>query len=614
MIVGFLRKQYAGRMGTQSIPERVDSRIQRTVTHYMTEVAKIQGNTKPTATLNQEVVREATSSMDAWIRQQQAIETPPAQRAEVSAMPMRGTVSAANVARTSVPVGTPRVQQTIPQALTPVVVGNSNMGAAVTPGPRYDTGAVGQLFEPVAMAGKANAFQTISPDDDDDEEDPVILMKKAQKLREDEMLRTIASDEAALTNTVDPTPQAQPAPIRTAPLAQDYIIPQEPIVKYRDKEYNIFLTSSDRDWFRNRTENRYSFSVTFNSGNRAGYGLSPSVQERFRNIQRIEFVKAILPTESLTTLVRNTNTKASPTYTANRVVNCLSLPFAGVRIAELNNNGFSTNPREDNTFALVQYDATWNSNTSQQFVSGTSAPAALASAGYSAFIPKFLKAQRIYEPTPLAGLQKMTFRIERHDGSLLSTTPDVLGVQRICLSATTTGIATTNLSVYGQGAPSPYIFLQTGTYFPFSAFSEGDLVNIQGYAVAATGSGTPTDTTRTDFESYVNFPDGLYVVGIAHINAGNITDGPNAVGYANIIILRARFDDPTTGSTARTTPGPAMFGGTQAQEDELALRINAQASTASSAAIINLSRQTHLVLRVITRDMDSGSNIRPDNV
>jgi hypothetical protein len=51
-------------------------------------------------------------------------------------------------------------------------------------------------------------------------------------------------------------------------------------------------------------------------------------------------------------------------------------------------------------------------------------------------------------------------------------------------------------------------------------------------------------------------------------------------------------------------------------EGDLALDLaNAdQPDQSGTAALLNTSRQTHMVLRVITRDMDSGSNIRPDNV
>ena len=601
-VVGFLRKHYASRLGSASIPERMDGRIQKTVQHFMTEVAKIHGTQKPVQQLDQEVVREATRSIDEWLRRQDGPEVPtlvrppPVAALAPQVIPKATTVSAAAYSRPRVPA-------------TPTGV----------PAPAYDEmSAVAAIFD---RKGSDAASAWPAPVEEE-QEDPVQLMKKAQRIREAEMLggkSTPRMEVAELaTTSVDPTPQSQPPPIRTAPLPQDYIIPQEPVVKYRNTEYNIFLTSSDRDWFRNRAENRYNFSVSFNPGNRAGYGYSPSVQERFRNIERVEFVKAIIPTESLTQLIRSTASGAG-TLNADRVVNVLSLPFAGVRIAELNNNGFSTNPREDNTFALVQYDATWNSNTAMNQAS-TSAAGPLSSVGYTAMIPKFLKCQRVYEPTPLAGLQKLTVRMERHDGALLSNDCDVFAIRRICLSSNityaagppVTGIASADATNYG-GSDNQYIYVQTDTYFPGSAIAEGDLLNIQGYTVAATGTSTPSESTRLDFENYINAPGSLNVVAVAYVwdNGGTITLSPgvNAAGYANVIILRSRFVDPTTGSVSRS-----YFGGDATQEGYLEQRIRDQDSTAATAALINLSRQTHFVLRVITRDMDAASNIRPDNV
>jgi hypothetical protein len=569
----------------------------------MMEVSKAQGTNRPVKTLNAEVVRESSVSIDQWLRKQETNKNPLSMRAPppMAALippvkPKINTVSAAAYSRPMIP------------ATPPTAPGQGAAAAAAAGLASYDD--VSSIFErTVGSTGvsKATKGSPWPPTvDDDEEEDPILLMKKAQKEREIDLLQSGAGNTPVATEAtmsgVDPTPQFQPPPIRTVPLPQDYIIPQEPIVKYSETEYNIFLTSSDRDWFRNRTENRYNFSVSFNPGNRTGYGFSPAVQERFRNIERIEFVKALLPTESLTTLVRNGGTQASPSYNADRIVNVFSMPFVGVRIAELNNNSFSTNPREDNTFAIVQYDATWNSATS----TSTSNPSKY-SVGYTAYIPKFLKCQRVYEPTPLAGLQKMTFRIERHDGSLLSNDSDVQAIQRICLSSNTIGIAAANNSIYAPASGgNEYIFIQTAAYFPYSAFTEGDLINMQGYTVAA-GAGA----AGVDFENYINQPGSLYIVGVANVSSGTIVDGPNVVGYCNILIVRSRYDDPTTGSIARTN---SYFGGSIAAEGILEGIINTQPSTASTAAIINLSRQTHLVLRVITRDMDSASNIRPDNV
>ncbi len=607
-IVGFLRKHYAGRMGTNSVPERIDGRIQKTVQHFMTEVAKVHGTGRPVQQLDQEVVKAATQSLDDWLRRQEPVQhvrPPPMAALAPPVVPKAQTVSTAAYSRPQVPA-TPTG---VPVSRSIGVGGAAGAGAAAA----YDE--MSALFDRTQGGTSLDSWPAPI---EEEQEDPVLLMKKAQKAREAEMLtgKTAPRMEVAelATISVDPTPQAEPPPIRTAPLPQDYIIPQEPIVKYRNTEYNIFLTSSDRDWFRNRTENRYNFSVQFNPGNRTGYGYSPSVQERFRNIERIEFVKAIVPTESLTQLIRSTarNGSGELTYNRDRVVNVLSMPFAGVRIAELNNNGFSTNPREDNTFALVQYDATWNSATALNIApSGTTLPAK-TTVGYTALIPKFLKSQRVYEPTPLAGLQKLTFRMEAHNGDLLSNDSDVLGIQRICLSSETSniGTGTTNYS----GATNEYIFIQTDKYFPGSAVSEGDLINIQGYVVSATGGGTnPAESTRLDFENFINSPGAINVVAIAYVDlaTGAITEGVNEAGYANIIVVRSRFADPTTGAINRAG---AYFGGSTTEEGYLGTRINGQPSTASAAALINLSRQTHFVLRVVTRDMDSASNIRPDNV
>lgn len=643
-IVGFLRGHYAQRLGTSAIPERMDARIQKTVQHYMTEVAKAQGANKPAQALNQEVLREASASMDMWVRKQTQQQQPvSAQAAFAATMPqLQPQQRQPLISNAGSTVLTARPAATVPSnGAASLGVGNAGSKAYIQPAYEDLSSVFDRSMAPDALPQKstflngASAAKFSPIDEDDDEEDPAVLMKRAMKARELEgsMVsrdmsrepRMEIQDMAAVATAVDPTPQAQPPPLRTVPLQQDYIIPQESVVKYREKEYNIFLTSSDRDWFRNRNENRYAFSVTFNPGNRSGFGYSPAVQERFRNIQRIEFVKAILPTESLGALVRRqSNYAGSPAFTTNtdRVLNVLGLPFVGVRIAELNNNGFSTNPREDNTFAMVQYDATWNSAVSvtNAYTGGTPSTTAVAprtNVGYTAYIPKFLKCQRVYEPTPLAGLQKMTFRVERHDGDILSPDPDVFSIQRICLSDDFNAVfatATTNFSYKTTATDNSYIIVRTDVYFPYSAVSEGDQITIQGYQAIQAGGTPPTQATLDDFNRYIN--DTHYVVAVGYtdsngVPATNIVDGANAVGYCNIIVLRSRFTDPTTGSTARS-----YFGGSSAEEVKLvsALDDASQPVETTTAALLNISRQTHVVLRVITRDMDSGSNIRPDNV
>ena len=89
----------------------------------------------------------------------------------------------------------------------------------------------------------------------------------------------------------------------------------------------------------------------------------------------------------------------------------------------------------------------------------------------------------------------------------------------------------------------------------------------------------------------------------------SLADGANSVGYANYIIIRSRFMDPTSGSTSRN-----YFGGGADSTNEDLIKIRLDTNVPSGpCAILNSNRQSHFVLRLITREMDSMSNLRPDN-
>jgi len=592
-IVGFLRQKYTQKLGTNAIPERMDNRLQKTVQHYMTEIANAQnGKNIALQSLNQEVIRETLTSIDTWLRKQ-----------ETSVPPVTSSV------------GTPSRPSDYSRLFEDTNTRYDSMIAARSP--------------PASNAPPLPDFRQ-SQNFMESDEDPVLLMQRMQKQREDQSRslgisaqgapRLEISDDRAPSAMNPVPPQAEASPALLAPRPQEYIIPQEDIVKYRDTEYNIFLTSSDRDWLRNTAETRYNFTVNFNTGTkRTGFPYNAALQERFRNIQRIEFVKAIIPIESLNTLPRvSTNTNGNnATYDLSRVINVFSLPFIGIRIAELNNNGFSTKPEEDNTFALVQYDTTWssdlispNTNANQHGLPNTNP---LTKSGYTGLIPKFLKTQKVYAPTPLATLQKLSIRMERHSGELLSDNSDVWFIARVCMSgysgaAKTTSIAPTNSSIYKVFTPqNAYIFVQTSKYFSFSAVGEGDTIVFQGFK-------TQDDSnTAVDFQGFINQQQGHLVIATGHVDNNIIKDGRNNAGYCNIIILHNRFNDPSTGSVLRDQ---SYFGNDSLGEQNFATMLDDTSDEPDqrNTAIINLSRQSHIVLRIITRDMDSSSNIRPDNV
>jgi hypothetical protein len=391
-------------------------------------------------------------------------------------------------------------------------------------------------------------------------------------------------------------------------LQQDVLIRQDNIVSYREIENNLFIYSADRDWLKNTRENRYSFTVAFDPANNGQtYGPSPAAQQRFKNITRIELVKAIMPAEAIDVLITQdlsgvSGSKPNTLYQYN----ILSFPFVTVAVQELDGNNYGTDNFLDRSFGVLQYDANWYSD-----------PASLTDAqdsrGYLAMIPKFMKCQRVYHPTPLSTLQKMTISLLRPDGSLISSVPDTLDIAGILASNNAAG-ATFASSLYDvTGAPGTtpaYYFINTSTYFSRFQIAIGDRIQIAGFTYNdATLAANPG---LADFANWLNRSEGHIVAAIGYSSSGTyMGDTANSAGYANYIIIQARYANPTSGSTDLLPfTGFASVGSITAALADATLN----AALLQPRRLINLNRQIQLVFRIITREMDSVGQLRPDNM
>lgn len=400
------------------------------------------------------------------------------------------------------------------------------------------------------------------------------------------------------------------------PLPQDNIKPQDDVVSYRENEYNLFVYSADRDWVNNTAENRYDFTVNFNPayGNNQGLGLSPSSYVKFKNISRIELVKVIMSTESCETLSLKTSASI---YDTSKSLNVFSYPYLQVRIPELNTNGFGTNDGLNNSFGVISYDAYWASDST------------LKNRGYTRMIPKFLKCQKIYHPTPLSTLQKLSIQIQKPDGTTFCTSRDTLDVSGIVTSAQLVGPtglvfpwlggianADTNNSFYHETDTSgEYLWIQTKTWFSQFTVTQGDRVVFKNLTFPSTF--TALGSPSTAFLAYLMRPEGHTVVDVAQLVYDSATttyffkDGPNGsnkLGYSNFIIIRSNFTDPTTGAVSLVP-----WGGVQALSTVFLDAVGKTPGLASGR-LMNMSHQLQLIFRVITRDMDSSTRLRPDNL
>lgn len=303
-------------------------------------------------------------------------------------------------------------------------------------------------------------------------------------------------EHAATIPNANPT-IALPTGFQTRPpLPQDIIKSQGDIINYKENEFNLMIYSGDRDWVNNTIENRYNFSVNFDpANNRQGFGLSPSTYIKFKNITRIELVKAIMATEGLETVSLKTGTAA---YDTSRIINVLSFPYLQVRIDELNTNNYGTNDGVNNAFGVINYDAYWTSDT------------LLKNKGFTCLIPKFLKCQKVYAPTPLSTLNKLTIQIQRPDGTLVTTDNDALDISGVVLSSMLTGAAfgwggtvtngiVTN-SLYNDASSKTtgeYIWIQTNKWFNQFSVTQGDRIVMKNLAYRTVLTGSITGTTLT---------------------------------------------------------------------------------------------------------------------
>jgi len=545
------------------INEKQKERLMRTVHHYMGEVNSANPNGSLPA-MNKEVLKAVVTDFNSYLN--------------------RGAISSSSDADT-------RMKE---------------------PPLREDVGSRFTALQNERGMGEQKTLMPSAPDfripiEDSNDAPALSLFEQAKKSREAEAKREdqfsgtflkdlIQESQGSGIATANPT-LAKSEVIRIKPaLAQDIIIPQDEILSYKENEYNLVLYSADRDWYNNQRENRYNFSVTFNPANNGqGFKMSPSANMRFHNITRIEMVKALIPNESVNTLITNTGTGGAPTYGTTTNLNVLTEPGIIIHVDELESNVYGTDDQLDRAFATLQYDAQWISDST------TNNP------GFLAMIPKFLKCQKVYYPTPLATLTKMTIQLQRPNGNLVSDTLDTLDISGIFASTVFTSY--TSASVYVNSAVkdtnnnATYYIIRTKTYFNRFAFTKNDRIRIQGVNTDLISGNA---AAKSDFKGYLEQSVGFLIVGTGYTAGTVYTDGVNNVGYANLIVVQAPYVDPTTGSVLISP-----FGGTNVANQALATAITNV--NFGGARLINLSKQTQLTFRVITRDMDSATRIRSNN-
>jgi hypothetical protein len=621
-LYGVLYQDAASRQGG-SLEQKQANFLAKALAHHMQTVFDTHGP-MPVQQLNRLCLQGATKDFQGYLRRDAAAPT-----------------LAASERIVSDPANQPRAEAASQRLAI-------QQGVAVPPRPTFESNLLmdtGSRFEqlqqdrmpPSAMRPPIPDFK-ITLANADDNESAISMFERAKKIREEEAARVAAQqapqplppdqqiqsgpqipviqpttvvgaayqDANPLVRFMSPPSIAGDAnanptlaqPIASfiaprGPLPQDFLIKQDDIINYKEIEYNLVLYSADRDWLANQRETRYNFTVNFDVGNtKQGFYPTPTATKKFKNISRIELVKAIVPTEGLENLLQYNSTINSTIVGAK--INVLTFPYILMRIPELDVNNYGTDNFLDNAFGVLQYDANWYTDTTN------------LSDGYLAMIPKFMKCQKVYSPTPLGTLQKLSIQLQRPNGNLLSDIPDVVSINNIYASGSFPGsfVYAGNYRNVTLASGSLYYLIQTSTWFSQWMFQAGNRIQIKG--LVASQIVNPPTQAAFDFVQYLQQDEGLLIVGIGK-NSAVSSDLPNTAGYGNIIIVQAPLAPVTT-----ATPDVLPFGGTSGTNSALATAL--QSTTFSGAALINLTHQTNIVLRIITRELDPAARVRPDNL
>lgn len=675
MMNTMLSNNFSQKIGSR-LNDIQSSRLERGLEHYMSEV--FQANPSlPVQTLNKEVLAATASDFNEYLQRQDLLQTATPQVFQEASQ--RYDQMQQDRQRSLEP---PR--PSIPEYVQPIIIKEDDSTTALT---LFEEAKKRRNMEMSAQADEqiqrrsTSAMKPIFLQDQEARPDPRTLYSTQLDM-------VIAGQQSELPGRADINPTiARPGPTMASRsvLQQDMIIKQEDIQSYKETEYNLSIYSADRNWDGPLTEqNRFNFTVNLFSGNSPnGVNLMPKSANRLRNIVRIEFVKAVIPIEATDIVVRKLSSTDSPNYiqalinaqavaitsvnagvstasipasnlaqlNLNKLIeynnligdspgtlgangssfnyfkydtqyvkSVYSYPFITLNVDELDTNTFGTNNSMDNAFGILQYDSNWTDNTD--------------SLGFTSLIPKHMKCQRVFSPTPLATLNKMTIRLQQPNGNLVNAVADTLDIQGLFLSsyASIRSYFSGNIDLsgtpYADGV-GEYIWIDCKKWFSRFQVSVGDRIQIKNLT-----SLQPTPAV-TDLINFLQNTNGLLVAGTAFLKPitatdllatgltaaqiGNgisgstnvnqvLADDCNTAGYCNYIIVRGKFYDPTLGNT-----GIQPYGN-QADNSVLSTDMMSDTTAINPGRLINLSKQTQLIFRVVTRDYDSTSLVRPDNL
>lgn len=361
---------------------------------------------------------------------------------------------------------------------------------------------------------------------------------------------------------------------------------------YIEKVHYINVNSVDRNWETN-AENRFQFHVRFNQNSTS---TGANISQLFKNIISVELVNAILPMdESLIPF-------------DNRLYFGISkYPYLLLRIDELDGVFRGTNNYADRAFSTLIYDKVFFTNVlSTEYISDatssivTSTPkqgfASEYMRGFIKYNPAYFEKKKYYN-NPLASLNKMTITLTDPRGQYINNQSDVLQLSNIAFTTSNLAALTGTELLPSQSWPydnqnaRKYVEITTSTYFSNRLFRVGDRILIRNFNLNNAGA------NNAKFESFINRDQGHVIINL-QLETNGVTNTYNK-GFLNKIYIAPPGDLDTLNQTV----DPATY------YDSGIVYTDATYGT-----LINVDLQSHLMFRIVTREVDAGKTINSINV
>lgn len=359
--------------------------------------------------------------------------------------------------------------------------------------------------------------------------------------------------------------------------------------EYIQKIHYISINSRDRKW-KDNFESRYRYGIQFQPEGTYGGGMS--ISKLFRNIVSIELVKAILPQDYL------------PLPYDNRLyMGIQSFPYLVLSLEEIEGLYHGTNENVDKSFAHLVFDKEYKCEvlTASQISNETTAVGTNStpsngvkifdkqySRGFMGYIPIGWE-KKIFYPSPLASLNKLTINITNHEGESLGTMRDNLSVSNIEVVA----IADLQLKKPSSFPKqnSQLIKITSTEYFTNRGFRIGDRIIIDDYVIDNPNS------NQKSFMDFINRKNGHYIINLpTEVSSNNDASSNENEGFVNALYISPPGDYDDSNGGVKNTISSVTDGS-----------ITTTLSSSSTPKLLNLSLQNSFVLKIITRDFDTNS-------